>query len=422
MSALEDHVVYEIEALKSIYLDDFEDRGEVWGSPCFAIKVKPQAEGDMTCCVTVVITLSKSYPKVVPRCELDDVKGLSKDEEKKLKSLMTKTAEEHVGEVMIHEIVDSVQNYLYDHNRTPSIPLYKQMQDREKMEETALDVLRRGEVLGEGDPDSETGQKKLQQSGSANKSRSLGDRGHESIDGPNLRAKYHSGERSTSLTDDIAGDKASVSINRKVWDVENKNEYEEGSSEGGETWLTDLLKHKISENLMEYDDDLDDDDEHENNLLQQQTLLMQQKQGGVEGGSRYHKEFQEIHLLGKGGGGEVWKVKNNLDRRAYAVKKILLNPTDRASNNRIRREVTTISGLLHKHVVRYYAAWVEKLTIPEAAFDDADTSSVSERSKTAGIDFTAAKDSGLDIENGDEEPSVGCKVGATTSTTIMNFR
>jgi translation initiation factor 2-alpha kinase 4 len=153
-------------------------------------------------------------------------------------------------------------------------------------------------------------------------------------------------------------------------------------------------------------------------LIQQQN-----KQQGVEGGSRYHKEFQEIQLLGKGGGGEVWKVKNNLDRRAYAVKKILLNPTDKASNNRIRREVTTISSLLHKHIVRYYAAWVEKLTIPVAATGNSSSGNEIDKnvSTEQSLDLSHV-DSLSEIQEVMSPPTAEPNVKETTSTTIMNFR
>ena len=82
-------------------------------------------------------------------------------------------------------------------------------------------------------------------------------------------------------------------------------------------------------------------------------------------GSRYAQEFTELSLLGSGASGEVWKVRNKLDRRVYAVKKIFITShlNDSAIIGRkIRREVTTISRLLHKNIVRYYAAWVENQT------------------------------------------------------------
>ena len=71
-------------------------------------------------------------------------------------------------------------------------------------------------------------------------------------------------------------------------------------------------------------------------------------------------------VLGRGGGGEVVKVRNRLDRRIYAVKKIILESERGAfakagavQNRKLRREVTTISRMTHKNIVRYYQAWVE---------------------------------------------------------------
>ena len=100
--------------------------------------------------------------------------------------------------------------------------------------------------------------------------------------------------------------------------------------------------------------------------------------------SRYTHDFDEINLLGKGGFGSVVKVKNKLDGRLYAVKKIRIGNEKQSSpllaveahgnededdqtnnkstlviNERILREVKTLSRLEHEHVVRYYQAWVE---------------------------------------------------------------
>lgn len=429
MAALEDEVVYEMEALQAIYADDFEEKPEVWGNPSFSIRVKPQAEDAVSCSVTLVITLNKTYPKTAPRCEVIDVHGLGDKEVKELKVIISKTADDNLGEVMIHEIVTQIETYLYAHNTNPANTktFYEKMQNRKKLEETALDDLRSGRVLDD-EPESETGQRRRSESAesinhlSAMNNRAMTDAEFEL----NMKNRMRAGERSVSLgSSAMADDTAGGGGMKKNWDLENKNEFEEGNSEGGETWLTELLKHKISENLMEYDDDLDDDEENDQQQQQQQQLLIQQqnKQQGVEGGSRYHKEFQEIQLLGKGGGGEVWKVKNNLDRRAYAVKKILLNPTDKASNNRIRREVTTISSLLHKHIVRYYAAWVEKLTIPVAATGNSSSGNEIDKnvSTEQSLDLSHV-DSLSEIQEVMSPPTAEPNVKETTSTTIMNFR
>lgn len=52
-------------------------------------------------------------------------------------------------------------------------------------------------------------------------------------------------------------------------------------------------------------------------------------------------------------------VKNRLDGRFYAVKKVLLDSWDQKANGKILREVTTLSRLHHQHVVRYFQAWIE---------------------------------------------------------------
>ena len=107
----------------------------------------------------------------------------------------------------------------------------------------------------------------------------------------------------------------------------------------------------------EGEDDEGEDDESDYDDAEMTPLV---------GSSRYQNDFIELGLLGRGGGGEVVKVRNRLDRRFYAVKKIVLESEEgkfasvgAVQNRKLRREVTTISRLLHKNIVRYYQAWVE---------------------------------------------------------------
>ena len=81
---------------------------------------------------------------------------------------------------------------------------------------------------------------------------------------------------------------------------------------------------------------------------------------------RYKTDFIELGVLGRGGGGEVVKVRNRLDRRIYAIKKIILESEHgrheeigALQNKKLLREVTTISRMRHENIVRYYQAWVE---------------------------------------------------------------
>lgn len=73
--------------------------------------------------------------------------------------------------------------------------------------------------------------------------------------------------------------------------------------------------------------------------------------------SRFTTDFDSLGKLGKGGFGEVVKAKNKLDGVIYAIKVIKLE--DVAENRKILREVTTVSRLYHRHIVRYYQAWLE---------------------------------------------------------------
>eukprot|EP01018_Ginkgo_biloba_P015528 Gb_22304 [translate_table: standard] len=75
--------------------------------------------------------------------------------------------------------------------------------------------------------------------------------------------------------------------------------------------------------------------------------------------SRYLNDFEEVCLLGRGGFGHVVLCKNKLDGRHYAMKKIRLKGKSLSVNDKILREVATLSRLQHQHVVRYYQAWFE---------------------------------------------------------------
>ncbi|KPI92054.1 Eukaryotic translation initiation factor 2-alpha kinase 4 [Papilio xuthus] len=84
------------------------------------------------------------------------------------------------------------------------------------------------------------------------------------------------------------------------------------------------------------------------------------------GASRLSLDFEVLSWIGKGGFGDVVKVRNKLDCGVYAIKRIQLNPRNVALNRKIMREVKLLSRLSHEHVVRYYNAWVESSAAPRA--------------------------------------------------------
>lgn len=75
--------------------------------------------------------------------------------------------------------------------------------------------------------------------------------------------------------------------------------------------------------------------------------------------SRYLSDFEEILFLGKGAFGEVVKVRNKIDGRYYAVKRIRLDAKNVEHNRKILREVMTLSRLQHERIIRYFQAWIE---------------------------------------------------------------
>ena len=81
--------------------------------------------------------------------------------------------------------------------------------------------------------------------------------------------------------------------------------------------------------------------------------------------SRFKNDFVLCSQLGKGGFGQVFKVKNKLDGNYYAVKRLILKyrAPKELLKNKILLEVQVLSQLHHMHIVRYFQAWTE--AIPE---------------------------------------------------------
>uniref|UniRef100_A0A8C9L846 Eukaryotic translation initiation factor 2-alpha kinase 1 n=1 Tax=Pavo cristatus TaxID=9049 RepID=A0A8C9L846_PAVCR len=77
--------------------------------------------------------------------------------------------------------------------------------------------------------------------------------------------------------------------------------------------------------------------------------------------SRYLNEFDEIARLGKGGYGQVYKVRNKLDGQFYAIKKINIKKATRRDCMKVLREVKVLAGLQHPNIVGYHTAWMEQV-------------------------------------------------------------
>ncbi|KAL2316169.1 PEK protein kinase Hri2 [Schizosaccharomyces pombe] len=77
--------------------------------------------------------------------------------------------------------------------------------------------------------------------------------------------------------------------------------------------------------------------------------------------SRYIEDFEEYSLLGRGGFGSVYHVRNKIDGAEYAMKKI--NSTfQQMSYSKIFREIKCLAKMDHPNVIRYFSSWVESTT------------------------------------------------------------
>eukprot|EP00591_Stephanopyxis_turris_P005501 CAMPEP_0195530738 /NCGR_PEP_ID=MMETSP0794_2-20130614/33768_1 /TAXON_ID=515487 /ORGANISM="Stephanopyxis turris, Strain CCMP 815" /LENGTH=439 /DNA_ID=CAMNT_0040662313 /DNA_START=194 /DNA_END=1513 /DNA_ORIENTATION=+ len=78
--------------------------------------------------------------------------------------------------------------------------------------------------------------------------------------------------------------------------------------------------------------------------------------------ARYRTDFEILRKLGQGAFGTTFKVKNRLDSQVYAMKAVRLGKgiMDAEDRSRVLREVEVLSSLNSEHIVRYFAAWIEK--------------------------------------------------------------
>uniref|UniRef100_A0A182MN55 non-specific serine/threonine protein kinase n=1 Tax=Anopheles culicifacies TaxID=139723 RepID=A0A182MN55_9DIPT len=86
--------------------------------------------------------------------------------------------------------------------------------------------------------------------------------------------------------------------------------------------------------------------------------------------SRIQTEFELLSYLGKGAYGDVLKVRNKLDNREYAIKRIRLPARSKHFYKKMIREVELLSRLNHENVVRYYNSWMEATSASENAATD----------------------------------------------------
>ena len=102
--------------------------------------------------------------------------------------------------------------------------------------------------------------------------------------------------------------------------------------------------------------------------------------------SRFLRDFTIIDKIGRGGFGSVFKVRNNLDCKFYAIKIVNVN-----SDNKdfVLREVINLSNLEHKNIIRYYGSWLENIEFNDTnKYLGYGEESYSNSSEISEIDYT----------------------------------
>uniref|UniRef100_A0AAY4CI97 eIF-2-alpha kinase GCN2 n=1 Tax=Denticeps clupeoides TaxID=299321 RepID=A0AAY4CI97_9TELE len=130
----------ELEALASIFGDDFEDI-RVKQPPEVYLRLRPKAlSNDQECYVTVelLVKCPPNYPDIPPELRLMNAKGLSNDKLQKLQTELVQLASVRCGEVMIYELADFVQGFLTEHNVPPSCSFHEEMLKNQQRQQERL--------------------------------------------------------------------------------------------------------------------------------------------------------------------------------------------------------------------------------------------------------------------------------------------
>jgi hypothetical protein len=393
--------------------------------------------------MAVKFTLVTGYPKMPAKVEIESNRGLSGSDVKELNAKLQEALTDCTGHEMCHDVISAVQQFLEANNVKPQ-SFYEAMLSREKRESDALKTLRSKEASSEGvkraavpaRPSALKGD--LPEAGAINlaaeKDASLLDtastldfkqsteflsqqrllnmaskRGKQpwapsqgseksTLPGAAEPSKPGAGDASAPAPTGVENsDSLNISsLNASVVSTLANSRLSGKSQTGASTksWLKLFVNQTEGENS----DEGSDSEENNNPIGGAGSIggggagalvpvIARAAPATVTDGlaSRYAQEFHELSRLGAGASGQVWKVRNKLDRRIYAVKEIDLNAAENAAVGlaKIRREVTTISRLLHKHIVRYYAAWVEESPCNDAC-DDAESGDTPTASRTLG--------------------------------------
>ena len=82
---------------------------------------------------------------------------------------------------------------------------------------------------------------------------------------------------------------------------------------------------------------------------------------------KFESKFEKLEDLGEGGFGQVFKVRHILDKNIYAIKRVKLHlgMNQKLENHKVLREISAMTCLKHKHIIKYATCWLEMAPLQE---------------------------------------------------------
>lgn len=341
----------EFKALKECFTDQLVDlrklvkvrgnpkkrkRDRLW-TP-LELSVKIESKPELIAEFDLHIKCTRKYPLVPPAIGFKNVKGIGKTLITKLhKQLKFEAAnEEHRGQGCIALLIMRAQQFLEDHYRDLELnnkSFYEQMLEQKQNSSRSAELNRKQkdelDKLERERQVEEIRQKILRKRELYNESRRRRDSQNSNLDNDPDESTY-----------DYEGDLDACDTTGSLTDDGNTNRIEEidESIDDEETLVTKSRRANFVGGRSSEE-------------------AISQEQGYAQ--SRVDLEYEVIEELGHGGFGTVYKVRNRVDSRLYALKKVKLNPDNETLNEKILREVKLLSRLNHENVIRYYTAWNE---------------------------------------------------------------
>eukprot|EP00743_Colponemidia_sp_Colp-15_P003094 GILK01003344.1.p1 GENE.GILK01003344.1~~GILK01003344.1.p1 ORF type:complete len:272 (-),score=67.99 GILK01003344.1:98-913(-) len=128
--AAEEEQTMELEALRSIFMDEYKPISDDYPAK-FEINIVPYQSNEQPNHVKIVLSVSftPEYPNQLPELAFKHSEALSLTQLKQLKAIMDEKAAESLGMAMVFTIVEAIREYLIENNK-PELNMHEEMMAR----------------------------------------------------------------------------------------------------------------------------------------------------------------------------------------------------------------------------------------------------------------------------------------------------